>query len=264
MKKFIILKVLFSIFVFAIIQMPIFAAKSDKKTYISLSPAVTEILFAINADKNLIGVSTSCNYPNEADLKEKVGNVYYLNEAKILKLNPNYIFTTKSVISANTVLEKTGIKIISFDNRTVDSVYNTIIQLGVITQKQTEAKREAEKLKQNIENITAKKHKRILYVVQETPIITVGKKSFINDLIQKSGQISVTSDLDADYTSVSYEYLLKANPEIIVVSFKGKETLLKTLFPNAKIIYLTPVQNDIINRPSTRIYKAVRFFSELE
>ena len=59
---------------------------------ISLAPAVTEIIYALDVQDNLIGVSTACNYPKEAMLKEKVGDAYFLNKEKIIRLNPDYIF----------------------------------------------------------------------------------------------------------------------------------------------------------------------------
>ena len=86
----------------------------------------------------------------------------------------------------------------------------------------------------------------------------------MSDIIRKSGQISVTDNLNEFYPTVSQEYILKTNLDIIIVSYISDEQLLKKLFPKTKIIYLSPEENDIINRPSTRINYAVKYFANLK
>lgn len=89
------------------------------------------------------------------------------------------------------------------------------------------------------------------------------KKSYINDLIEKSGHISVTSNINFSYPNISYEFLLQEKPDIIVVLYANDVSKIKKILPKAKIIFLTKYQQDIINRPGPRIYQAIEFFANL-
>ncbi len=236
---------------------------AESKTFVSLSPALTEIMFAIGADKDLLGVSTECNYPQAAKQKQKVGNAYYVNKEKILELKPDYILLADGAASAAQNFNKIGAKSVIYKTNSVNSIYDTILSLGELTGKVENSKKIVSDLKTDISTVNVKQPKKILYLIQLNPLITIGNKSFISDIIKTSGQKSVTEDLNAFYPSVSAEYVLKLNPDIIVVSSKSDDKMLKRLFPNKKIIYLTKEENDLINRPATRINKAVRFFAEL-
>lgn len=257
MKKF-ISKLLISVMVIA------FATNfADAKTFVSLSPALTEIMYAIGADADLVGVSTECNYPAEVKQKTKVGNAYYMNKEKILSLHPDYVLLADGVASASQKLDKIGTKPLIYKMNSVNSIYDTILALGQMTGNVENSKKVVADLKSQVSATKTTHPKKILYLIQLNPLISIGNKSFISDMIKVSGQKSVTSDLTAFYPAVSAEYILKLNPDVIVVSTKSDDKLLKKLFPNTKIIYLTKEQNDLVNRPATRIDKAVKFFAEL-
>lgn len=236
---------------------------TEAKTFVSLSPALTEIMYAIGAESDLVGVSTECNYPAQAKQKKQLGNAYYINKEAILQLHPDYVLLADGAASAVQKFDKTGVKPIVFKMQSVNSIYDTILALGKMTGKNENAKSLVSSLKSDVSNSKTTEPKKVLYLIQLNPLITIGNKSFISDMIKTSGQISVTEDLNAFYPSVSAEYLLKLNPDVIVVSIKSDDTTLKKLFPNTKIIYLTKEQNDLVNRPATRINKAVKFFAEL-
>lgn len=233
------------------------------KTFVSLSPALTEIMYAISADTDLVGVSTECNYPAAAKQKTKVGNAYYLNKEKVLELHPDYVLLADGAASAAQKFDKIGAKPVIYKMNSVNSIYDTILAMGQLTGKVDNSKKVVANLKSQVSATKTSHPKKILYLIQLNPLITIGSKSFISDIIKTSGQKSVTADLTAFYPAVSAEYILKLNPDVIVVSTKSDNTLLKKLFPNTKIIYLTKEQNDLVNRPATRIDKAVKFFAEL-
>lgn len=257
MKKFI------SKFLISLLLIVTTCNNTEAKTFVSLSPALTEIMYAIGAESDLIGVSTECNYPAQAKQKKQLGNSYYINKEALLQLHPDYVLLADGAGSAAQKFDKTGIKPIVFKMQSVNSIYDTILALGKLTGKTENAKAVVDTLKSDVTKSKAQQPKKILYLIQLNPLITIGNKSFISDIIKTSGQKSATEDLNAFYPAVSAEYLLQLNPDIIIVSIKSDDTTLKKLFPDKKIIYLTKEQNDLINRPATRINKAVKFFSEL-
>lgn len=260
MRKIFIYSFLISLctLIFAVIP-----SLAKEKTFVSLSPALTEVMYALDAQNQLLGVSALCNYPKEALMKEKIGDAYYINKEKLLRIKPDYILAMdgRRYFFAN--LQKFGVTPLYFEMNSVNSIYNTILALGRLTGKTKNAEMLVKSLEADVNQLKPLKQKKILYLVQLNPFITVGNKSFISDVIKKSGQISVTNELNGLYPAVSDEYILQTNPDVIVVSFKSDNTKLKKLFPKTKIIYLSEEENDFINRPGTRVNLAVKFFYNL-
>ena len=226
-------------------------AYAEKTTYVSLTPSITEIVYALEAQDNLIGVSTECNYPIEASLKTKIGNTFFVDREKIIRLKPDYIFSMESTQYLLASFKYSQIKPIFFKFDTIDDVYTQ--QAGELISS----------IKEQISKIKTNSPKKILYLVQVNPMISIGKKSFITDVIQKSGQLSVTSNLNAYYPTISEEFAVKSSPDIVVVNFFDDTRRLRQLFPHSKIIILSKEERDVINRPGPRVYKSVQYFSKL-
>lgn len=241
--------------------------QAQNKTFVSISPAMTEIMYAIGAEDFLMAVSNYCTHPKEAKEKEKIGSNYSINYEKILKIKPDYLLALDISEGLVSKVRRFGVTPLCFKYPNIESIHQNILEVGKLTGKTKEAREVVEFSKQKIAgaNIQHKgnKGKRILYLVQVQPMITIGKKSFITDIIEKSGNYSATSGLNSFYPVISEEYAIKSNPDIIVLSFFSDDSEVKRFFPKTKIIKMTKEQNDIINRPGPRVYKSVEFFSRL-
>lgn len=234
-----------------------------KHKVISMVPALTEIVFAIDGQESLIGVSSRCNYPVAAAKKSVVGDTFFINKERIIRMRPEYIFALDSQKPILDDLKNVGIKVVYFRFKDISDVYSGINMAGSILNKTQKARLLVQALQDKIERIKPEKRRSIFYVVQTDPLITIGNKSFINDIITKSGHKSITSGINAEYPKISAEFVLKSNPDIIVSNVYSNKAVLKKLFPKSRIVELTYQQVDIINRPSPRIYKSVEFFSKL-
>ena len=84
-------------------------------TYASLSPVPTEIIYALNAEKNLVGVSTTCNFPEETKEKPIIGDTYFVNMEMMVKLKPDYLFSMSSAKPMLGQLSQTKTKPIYFE-----------------------------------------------------------------------------------------------------------------------------------------------------
>jgi len=238
-------------------------AQEVEKTFVSLSPALTEIMYALGAENMLLGVSNSCTYPKEAQKKEKIGDSFFINEEKIIQIKPNYILALDSSEFALSKFKKLDITPICLKYKSIEDIHKNILKIGAITNKKINAEKLVEKSSKKIASIQTRNPKRILYLVQTEPMITIGQKSFISDVIKKSGHISITADINSYYPVVTEEFLIQEMPDVIVVSNFTDNSRIKKLFPNTKIIVMPEELNDIINRPGPRIYKSVEFFAEL-
>lgn len=232
-------------------------------TYASLSPVPTEIIYALDAQDNLLGVSTTCNFPQEVKEKPIIGDTYFVNMEKLITLKPNYLFAMTSAKPKLSELVLTETKPIYFEFTTIEDIYEAIEQIAKLTNKEANATKLISKIKTEIEQNKTNNPQKILYIVQTNPLITIGNKSFITDIIKKSGHTSVTENINHYYPNITIEYALKTKPDVIVVCFPTDMEKIKKLFPNTKFLYLTDKQRDIINRSGPRVYEAIKMFAEL-
>lgn len=236
---------------------------SIASTYVSLSPVPTEIIYALGAEDNLMAVSTTCNFPLKAKEKPIIGDTYFVNTELLVKIKPDYIFAMTSAKPKLGELYLTKTKPIYFEFTNIEDIYNAIELIAKITDKEQKAKTLISEIKTKIEQNKTKNPKRILYIVQTNPLITIGNKSFITDIIKKSGHISVTEEIDYYYPNITLEYAMKTKPDIVIISFPDDMEKIKKLFPASQFFYLNDEQRDIINRSGPRVYEAVKLFADL-
>ncbi len=240
-----------------------FASSAYATTAVSLSPVPTEIIYSLGAQNKLLGISSACDYPLDVQAKEIIGDTYFVNFEKIIKLKPDYLFAMNSARPMLGELKLTKTKPIYFNFSKIDDIYSAIYLIGDLLDKKNEAKILVNEIKQKITKYKTKNPKNILYIVQTAPLITIGKESFITDIIKNSGHRSITSSINSHYPNITLEYVAKSKPDVIVICY-GKETLeMRKLFPNSRFIYLTKEERDLINRPAPRVWQAVEFFSKI-
>src|SRR6056297_3046885 len=82
---------------------------------ISLSPNTTEILFAVGAGDNVIGVTTFADYPEEATEVEKIGSITEINIEKIVSMEPDIVIAASVNIKESiNRLKELNIKVAGF------------------------------------------------------------------------------------------------------------------------------------------------------
>ena len=253
-----------SIFKYLIsILLLLFSTKAFASTYASLSPVPTGIIYDLNAQDNLVAISANCKKLSTDKIRPIIGDTYFVNAELLVKLHPDYIFAMKSAKPMLSEIALTKTKPVYFDFTSVDDIYAGIRTISKYTNREENAEKLISDISKKIEKYKTKNPKRILYIIQNEPLITVGKGSFINDLIEKSGHTSVSADINYPYPAITLEYILKAKPDVIIITFNIGTDKIKKLFPNTPILYLSPEQIDIINSPTCKVYEAVKLFSEL-
>ncbi len=234
----------------------------EKGTYISLSPAITEILYAINAQDKLKAVTLFSNYPKEAREKPKVGSYFLINKESILKFNAEYILCLNMQKQVVDDLKVVGIKPIYFKTENLEDIKTNILKIGNITNHLKEAENLIKKLEHQTNTAKAKVSKKVLFVVNTQPFIAAGNKSFVHDIITKAGHKNITDFYNSDFPLVSLEYAAMQKPDIVITRGPNEAEYLKK-YLKGKFIILTKEQNDSISRHGPRAFKMLEFFSKL-
>jgi len=203
--------------------------KSDNSTnqtkirIISLSPHITEIIYALDADTDLVAVTDFCKYPATAQKKESIGGLLNPNIEKIVNLKPTHLFGVPSHLKLNQDLSKFGLDILMMPNETLTDIQSIISIISDTLRISDSGKKLNESIQNNInqlkkdlnENYTA-----MLVIGREkgsvNNITVAGPNTYLNEIWNLVGGINIFSDLENKYTTVNIEEIIKRNPDIII------------------------------------------------
>jgi iron complex transport system substrate-binding protein len=245
---------------------------------VSLAPSNTEILFAIGAGKQVVGVTDYCNYPPEVlELKKEgklatVGGYSTVNIERVIALKPDLVVGAYgNELQTIDTMRGFGLKVVAFNPQNVSAVMQTIVKIGKLTGHEKEAAAVAEKLKREIEAVkravSGKERVKIAHILWNEPIWVSGRNTFIDELIKVAGGENAFS-FDG-WRSVSVEDIISANPDVIIVNsgrgMGGEENVLynwvlsEPLLKNVNAVKngrVFVIDADIISRPSQRLGNA--------
>ena len=200
---------------------------------VSLSPNLTEIVFALGLGDRVIGVSNNCDWPVEAKQKPKMGTFWQPNIEAIIAAKPDLVVCESFLQhkEAAETLKRSGISVLSLRVESIEQLYNAILSIGGAAGCPDKAEPLAAKIKGDFEQIRAKassaKKVKVLWAVQTEPMRVVGVKTFVNEIIEIAGGQNVIAPTGDQYPSVGTETILTSGAEVIIQSAMGKEAIAK-------------------------------------
>jgi len=214
------------------LQRPVTLPKPAERI-VSLSPSVTETLFAIGAGKQVVGVDQFSDYPAEAKSLPSIGAGFdKLNTEQILALKPDLVLGADT-IPADKIksLQDLGLTVYSLVNpTTLDGMYDSLRTMAQLSGHSAETETLIAALKDRVKAVEtkmagAKTQPLVLYELDATDPKapwTSGPGTFVDSLIRMAGGRNVGAVLKSDWAQMSLEEILKQNPDII---FLGDFTL---------------------------------------
>jgi len=202
----------------------VFALSHPPQRIISLSPAITETLFALGLDREIVGVTNLCNYPPKAKKKMKVGSYIHPNVEKIIALQPDLVLSTSHTSLATQKLEELGVPVFVINPNTLKASMDSILSVGEITGKAEEAVEIVARLNQRIRAVTDRLRNlkeedkpSVFWQIGSNPLVTVGPGTLGHDLIVLAGGRNIVGNTLIEYPRYSLEAILHKNPEVIIV-----------------------------------------------
>jgi iron complex transport system substrate-binding protein len=245
------------------------AGAAEPPRILSLSPAITELVYALGLEGRLVGVTTYCNYPPAALKKPRVGSARDLNVELIVTLKPQVILATEGDPTRLARLERlTHAKAYVLPTRHVADIWanmRTIARLESVVERGERAIAERRKALDAVAARAKKRatHPTAFYMVWDKPLMTAGAGSYLNDLITLAGGRNVAaSATGGSYPTSSWEALLAQNPDVILGPTNMAPALqaLKTQYPSLKAVRanrLRTLSDDLISRPGPRVAQAL-------
>ncbi len=192
---------------------------------VSLSPAMTEALYAMSLGDCLAGVSESCNYPPEAKKLPQVGALGSTNIETLLSLRPTLIVTTDfERDDTMQAIKASGAQVFEGHIATIPQMLESFEKIGQLTGRQSEAaalvqtiKHELAAIRLRFETVSPNQRPRVYMEVWHDPITTIGRNSFLDDVLAQSGGTNAAHEIDQAYPIISAEKVLEWNPDVIVL-----------------------------------------------
>lgn len=194
------------------------------KRIISLVPAVTEILFALDLAEHMVAVTDYCTFPAAAKTLPKVGAYADPGLENILLLQPDLIIAAADMNRPGLVrqLELLNIPVYVVYPQSVEQALQTIRALGELTDRADRAEALAGRIEDRLDKLQrqllSSRRPQILAPIMLRPLTVAGPETFVADIIHLAGGRNLVTGGPSRYPTWNAEALLAADPEIIVVS----------------------------------------------
>jgi iron complex transport system substrate-binding protein len=217
------------------------AAKNSApvRRVVTLSPSLTEIVFALQAGDRVVGVSDYCDYPPEAKQRPRVGNFLSPSVERILELRPDLVLLDGVQRDIAAVLQQAGAQALTVPLQDLSQVRAALGTVGeALGDRQAEAQKLLAQLDGEIAEVKRQTQglppRRALFVVDRQigglrGLVVAGPGSYLDELLRLSGGVNVFSDLSARYAKVAVEAIEERRPEVIFDAVHTEKAQLSSL-----------------------------------
>ncbi len=190
----------------------------------SVSPDLTEIIFALGEEERLVGRSDFCNYPEDTKEIPSVGAIDDPNIEKIAELQPDLVIGSRIFPrDSDAKLQELNIPVLILDSQqSFEGIYDMIESMGQVLSVPDKAEALVMEIENKVQNVSEKvkdvSRPRVYYVVGfgEAGDFTAGGDTFIGTIIEMAGGDNVAKDLQG--WQYSLEKLIEQDPDIIICS----------------------------------------------
>lgn len=204
------------------------SAKTPERI-VSLSPALTEILFHMGLGDKIIGTSEHSNYPKAAKQITRVGAFQNPNIEKIISLKPDIVLAFqegRDTISAQ--LKRAQLPLISFPSHKIDDYETILNRIGTLFHKKERVKRLKKEWKKSWKKInSSRQSRRILIQLDYNPLIVAAKNTFLSEIIKRCGHKNSIKRLKG-YPILQIETVIQSKPDTLLIIDVSKNTATKS------------------------------------
>lgn len=245
---------------------------------VSLTPAGTEVLFAVGAGSQVLGRDTFSDYPEQVKSVTDIGGSWgkYDTEA-IVNLKPDLVLAgginPQELVSS---LESLGLKVYFLANPlTLEDMYNNLELVGKLTGHAETAATLVDSLKVRVSAVDAKltgiTYKPMVYYELDATPYTAGPGTFVDLLIQRAGGTNFGSSMTSAWAQVSLEQLVLADPAMIILGDAAYGESATTVAARQGWSALTAVKDgniftfddNLVSRPGPRLVDGLEQLARL-
>jgi iron complex transport system substrate-binding protein len=232
---------------------------------VSLSPHLTELLYAAGAGGKVVGAVEYSDYPAEARALPRVGSDFGIDLEHVLALRPDLVVAWPNAGSVKAVdrIAGVGVPVFRSEPRELDDIPRTLERLGVLSGEENQAAHAAADFRAGVAELKRRYQGRatvrVFYQVWDRPIVTVNGQHLISKIIRLCGGENVFAGLPVIAPEINREAVLRADPDVIVASGANQDR--PSWLDEWKALPLRAaahgqlygVARDLIQRPTPRI-----------
>ncbi|MBI5645853.1 MAG: ABC transporter substrate-binding protein [Ignavibacteriae bacterium] len=247
---------------------------------VTLAPNLTEIICALGAEPDLVGVTSYCDYPPSVAHIPRVGDMIAPSIEAIVGLAPDIVFVTVegNTRDAHDQMTRLGLRTFVSNPHSFDGILKTLSDAGEILHREARAARLVDSLGAIRRAVAdrAREHAggeapSVLLIVSLDPLIVAGRGSFIDEMMTIAGARNAGAAAVGRYPVVGREEVLRANPDCILLSNDVAVDAAGVLdhFPEWKKLRAARTRNirvidaDVFLRPGPRVFSGLRVMRDL-
>lgn len=250
----------------------------DPGRVISMAPSITEIIYALKEENRLKGVTRYSDFPAAAKKLPRIGSYVRLDIERILALNPNLCIATKDGNPKTVVdrLTSLNIPVYVVNPHDLDSILNTILEIGAILNADHRSKTLIGDLRRRIQRVEDRAAQsdyrpRVFFQIGISPIISAGRDTFIHQLIDTAGGVNLAAGSNA-YPRFSTEQVLALEPEVLIITSMARQAVFEQVrdewrrwpkIPAVRDDRIFLVDSDLFDRPSPRLVSGLELLIRL-
>ena len=187
---------------------------------VSLTPAITETLFALGLADRVVGVTRFCDYPAEAKTKARVGGYADPDVEAVVALSPDLVLISPNVGNRDgaLALRRAGIRVEVVAGERLEETYAAMERIGTLCGVPERGRALAARVRGEVEAAAASVRNlpptRALFCLQTDPVIAAGRETLPADLLERAGGVNVVEA--TRYPQVAMEAIVAAAPEVIL------------------------------------------------
>lgn len=196
---------------------------------VSLAPSVTETLFALGLGGRLVGVTTYCDYPAEARKLPKIGDFINPSLEAVVAKRPDLVIGVAGATDPVKAreMERLGLKVVLVSVANLSEIFAAIRSIAALSGNEKAGEQLTGKIGAQIEEVKKQvapaPRRKVLLVVGVRPVIAVGGKNFIDELIALAGGENIAGDAAQPWLNLPDEVVVAKAPQVIIEAGMGSE-----------------------------------------
>ncbi len=242
--------------------------RAPPKRIVSLAPDITEVIYALEAQELLVGVTTFCDFPPAALEKPRVGGMVDPSLEAIVSLRPDLVLATTEGNRDSTVEQLAGLGISTYmvSPKNFAGVLESVSRIGQVTGRREAAGRVVAGLKRRADRVVEATRGRprpsVLYLLWADPVIVPGRGTLVDDLIRLAGGASVSGEEPREWPQLSLEQVIAKAPDVVIIGTHSSAHVTDTLrrWREQKIVVpafrngrVHTIDGNLVHRPGPRV-----------
>lgn len=192
------------------------------KRIVSLVPSITELLFDLGLEEEVVGITKFCVHPQQwFRNKKRIGGTKSVNTTWVKELKPDLIIANKEENIKEQVEALYDLApVYTSDISTLEEAITMIGQVGIITGKELAAEKIVHHILDGFTRLSfppGHRQPNTAYLIWRNPYMSVGRDTFIHDMLTRCGFQNVFADRTR-YPEISMEDLRLKNTALILLS----------------------------------------------